>query len=60
MKVRVINEFVDKHTGAVRNAGSLFECDKERFEEIEKSGHFVEEVIEENKPGKKGNDGKTV
>lgn len=41
MNVTVINEFVDKHTGELREVGSSFACSKERFEEIQSSGDFV-------------------
>lgn len=50
MKVKVINEFVDIHTGVLHENGSTFECDEARFKEIEKAGSFVKPVIEkENK-----------
>lgn len=52
MKVEVIKEFVDKHTGELHVVGSSFECGKARFKEIKESGDFVKEIIPEMK--KKG------
>nr|DAG10498.1 MAG TPA: hypothetical protein [Caudoviricetes sp.] len=46
MKVNVIKEFVDRYTGELHTVGSSFECDKNRFKEIEKAGKYVEPVIE--------------
>lgn len=45
MKVKVLTEFVDKHTGELRKVGSSFECTDERLKEIRSVGSFVE-VIE--------------
>lgn len=41
MKVNVIKEFVDKHTGELHKQGSSFDCDANRYEEILKSGAYV-------------------
>lgn len=49
MKVRVINEFVDKHTRELHRKGSSFECDETRFKEIMKAGSYVEPVKEKKK-----------
>lgn len=49
MKVKVINEFVDKLSGVLHEKGSTFECDEARFKEIEKAGSFVKPVIEKDK-----------
>lgn len=51
MKVKVIKEFVDKHTGELHKVGSSFSCDKERFEEIKNAGDFVKEIPETIKKG---------
>lgn len=51
MKVKVIKEFVDIHTGELHKVGSSFDCDSKRFSEIMKSGAFVE-VIPESKTKK--------
>lgn len=54
MKVKVIKEFVDRHTGVLHKKGSTFECDPLRYEEISMSGEYVEEIknIEPMKPVK--------
>lgn len=44
MKVKVIKEFVDIHTGELHTIGSSFECTDARYKEIESAGKFVEEV----------------
>lgn len=49
MKVKVINEFVDIHTGVLHENGSTFECNEARFKEIKKAGSFVEPVVEKEK-----------
>lgn len=51
MKVKVVNEFVDKHTGELHRKGSSFDCDETRLKEIEKAGFFV--VVEPAKEKKK-------
>lgn len=52
MKVKVIKEFVDIHTGELHEKGSSFVCDKDRFEEIKEKGAFVEEVPDVKKEKK--------
>ena len=47
MKVKVIKEFVDIHTGELRTVGSSFSCGEKRFKEIQDAGSFVEKVDEE-------------
>ena len=42
MIVKVIKEFVDKHSGQLHELGSTFECSEERFKEIKDAGSFVE------------------
>ena len=49
MKVKVIREFVDKHTKKVHKLNDVFECDNKRFEEIKKTGNFVVPVTETTK-----------
>ena len=49
MKVKVINEFVDIHTGVLHKNGSTFECDETRYKEIENAGSIVVPVIEKVK-----------
>lgn len=53
MKVKVVKSFVDLQAKAVREVGSLFECNEKRFKEIEKAGHFVEKVAKEASASKK-------
>lgn len=47
MKVKVIKEFVDRHTNKLHKVNEVFECDAKRYEEIKKAGSFVEPVKEE-------------
>lgn len=44
--VKVINEFMDKHTKELRKKGSSFSCEMERFKEIQQAGNFVTIVDE--------------
>lgn len=53
MKVKVIMPFKDKNTGKVHNTKEVFECTKDRFNDINKSGRFVVEVKEEEAANKK-------
>lgn len=46
MKVKVIRDFYDKHTGDYRPNGALIDVSNERFEELRKAGAFVVQVIE--------------
>ena len=41
MKVKVVKEFVDKHTGELHKVDSSFDCSEDRFKEIQKAGAFV-------------------
>lgn len=50
MKVKVVREFIDKHTRELHKVNAVFECDNNRFKEIESAGHFVVEV--KNEPAK--------
>lgn len=51
MRARVIVPFNDRTTGAPRDAGEVFECSKERFEQLTatKWGALVEAVKDERK-----------
>lgn len=42
MKVKVIREFIDRHTGKLHLVGDTLEITDERYAEIGKSGKFVE------------------
>ena len=53
MMAKVINEFVDKHTGVLHEKGSTFSCDENRFMEIQKAGNFVEEIKPEKSQKRK-------
>ena len=46
MKVKVIRDLYDKHTGDYRPNGALIDVSNERFEELRKAGAFVVQVIE--------------
>ena len=46
MKVKVIKEFVDIHTGELHTVGSSFDCGHRRYDEIKASGNYVEPVAE--------------
>lgn len=43
MKVKVVKNFKDKHTGQSHKVGDVFVVNKKRFEEILSVGPFVEE-----------------
>lgn len=49
MKVNVIKEFVDKHSGELHTVGSSFDCTEARYNEILESGLYVEPVKEKAK-----------
>lgn len=44
MKVKVLKEFVDKHTKKLHKVNEVFDCDNKRFEEILSTGAFVAPV----------------
>ena len=44
MKVKVIKEFVDKHTNKLHKVNEVFECTEERYNEIKGAGSYVEPV----------------
>lgn len=44
MKAKVLKRFKDKHTGELHLKGSTITVSKERFEEIQTVGPFVEAV----------------
>ena len=52
MKIRFIRECQDKYDGTFYKANSIHEFDKERAEEILKTG-YAEVILEEPKPRKK-------
>lgn len=49
MKCKVLTNFIDKNTGELHKKGSIYECEKSRFDEIQKKGNFLKE---ERKPKK--------
>ncbi len=46
MKVKVIKSFQDKYTKEPHKKGSSFSCEKKRYDEIQKTGNFLEEISE--------------
>lgn len=46
MKCKVLKGFIDKNTGKPHEYGSLYECEKARFAEINGKGSYLA-VIEE-------------
>lgn len=52
MKVKVIHEFIDKHTTEIHKVNDILEISEERFEEILTVGKLIEKVAEvtEEKP----------
>lgn len=46
MKVIVIADFKDRHTGEIHRAGKEMEITKTRFREIKSAGAFVEDIKE--------------
>ena len=46
MKVTVINDFIDRHTGDLHKAGETIEVTKKRLNELKEAGDFVETVSE--------------
>ena len=53
MKVKVLKNFKDKHTGKVHKKDEVFICNKERFKEILSVGKLVEEVKAEDEEPEK-------
>lgn len=49
MRVKVLKDFTDKHTGEARLAGVVFEVTKERLEEIQKADMGFVEVVKTEK-----------
>lgn len=47
MKVRVIKEFIDKHTGEFTPVGAEIEVTDERFAELKEAGKYVVEIQEQ-------------
>lgn len=54
MKVKVIKAFRDKHTKKLHKVNDILTVNKERYEEILKTGKFVEEVKAEKSATPKG------
>ena len=52
MKCRVLKGFIDKNTGKAYELGSLYECEKARFDEINSKGNYLAAIVE--KPVEKG------
>lgn len=57
VKVKVLKNFIDKHTGKVHKEGDFLNIKKDRLEEIKKAEEklevkLVEEVVEEKTPKK--------
>lgn len=52
-KVKVINEFNDKHTGKLHKIGEVFEADEARIAEIMEVSKYLIEVQEEKEPAKR-------
>ena len=50
MKYKVLENFRDKYTDELYKKGDSYECDKKRFDEIQKQGNFLKE---EKQPKKK-------
>lgn len=44
MKVKVLQEFIDKHSGKHHKEGATLVVSKERYNEILEAGPFVEEI----------------
>lgn len=53
MKYRVLKGFIDKVTGIPYNAGDTYECEKKRFNEIQRKGDYL--VILAEKTAEKAN-----
>lgn len=51
MKVKVIREFVDRHTDDLHPVGEVFDVTAKRLKEIQDAGDYVQEV-KEDKPEK--------
>lgn len=53
MKVKVLQNFRDKHTNKGYRTGDVIEITEQRFQEILKKGSFVESVEKAVKKGEK-------
>ena len=56
MKIRVISEFIDKHTKELHPKDAVLFVSEERFSEIKKAGDFVELINEESQEEKPAED----
>lgn len=52
MKIKVVSEFIDKHTSELHKVGDIIECDEKRLAEINHARKGLVQVIEENEPVK--------
>lgn len=46
MKIKVLKKFKDKVTGEIRKIGDVFECSKERLEEIQRTDKSLVEMLD--------------
>lgn len=56
MRYKVINNFIDKHSGELYEKGSFFNAQKERAEELIKLGFLEKEVKARKKKASDEND----
>lgn len=49
MKVKVISEFIDKHTSKLHEVGEVFECDEKRFKEINHAQLGLVKIVNDGK-----------
>lgn len=55
LKCEVLRDFRDKTDNSYHCTGSVFQCNEERFEEIQSAGNFLKkiEIEDESAPKKK-------
>lgn len=53
MKVKVLQEFTDKHTNKIHAVGEVFECTQDRLTEIESVSKRLVSIVEEKPVEKK-------
>lgn len=46
MKLKVVREFIDRHTNKLHKVDEIFEADENRFNEIQRVGNLVEKIEE--------------
>lgn len=49
MKLKVISEFIDRHTSKLHEVSEVFECDEKRFKEINSAQLGLVKVVNEEK-----------